>query len=178
AWIDQKRVSKNIEFLSDAEATIQIRSKKAYQMSLLKAALPDHLKLPVNNFHSFTKTRIMMLNKNNSKKWSYVKPIFMLPLLIIFMLVFQTETVAQNRDSESAIKGAQTEKDNQKDSISVQENFHVLVKNNLSRKDLRELKKSLSKIKDYKADLTNSEFNDFGEVINIDVDARYAHQQK
>src|SRR5699024_8111064 len=104
--------------------------------------------------------------------------IFMLPLLIIFMLVFQTETVAQNRDSESAIKGAQTEKDNQKDSISVQENFHVLVKNNLSRKDLRELKKSLSKIKDFKADFTNIEFNDSGELTNIHVDAQFGDNQK
>src|SRR5699024_522746 len=47
AWIYQKRVSQNLEFLADREATIQARSKKAYQMSLLKAALPDHLKLPV-----------------------------------------------------------------------------------------------------------------------------------
>lgn len=93
AWLYRKRISENLEFLADKEATVGMESLQNYQMSLLNAAFPNYAALPVINFHqSFLKTRIMKLNQKQSKKTALFKLSFIIPLLLIFFGSCQLET--------------------------------------------------------------------------------------
>lgn len=95
AWLYRKRITQNLEFLADNATTAHLHSKKYYQMSLLRVATAAPIDLPVNHFHSFTKTRILMLHKTTSSKTAYLKIGVILPLLLVFFMGFQIKTVAQ-----------------------------------------------------------------------------------
>lgn len=93
AWLYNKRIDQNLEFIADAETADIAIEKKTYQLSLLKTAYSGPLPLPVNNFHSFTKIRILMLNQTKSKRRNSLKVLFVLPLLATFFMSFQIKTV-------------------------------------------------------------------------------------
>lgn len=95
AWLYSKRIDQNLEFIADASTTKDRFHKKSYQMSLLRTAMPNHLSLPVNNFHSFTKIRILMLNKSKSHHINSLKALLVLPFLAVFLMSFQVETVTE-----------------------------------------------------------------------------------
>lgn len=104
AWWYRSAVQQNLEYLADAQAQQTEITKKGYQYVLLKSHVGDHLFSLVNPFFnssiSSIKKRIVMLNKeksNRKKAWKYG---LMLPLLAIFIMVFQTDTIAQVRVSE------------------------------------------------------------------------------
>lgn len=99
AWIYTKRIDQNLEFIADRKTTLQQFPKKKYQISLLRAAYPGDLSLPVNNFHSFTKIRILMLNKAKSNFINRFKILAVLPLLMLFLMSFQTETITQIKNT-------------------------------------------------------------------------------
>lgn len=94
-YLYRKRINQNLEFLADSETTQQINSLKNYQMSLLQAAIPTHLNLPVNNFSSFIKTRILMLHKNKSNPRKSLKTLIVLPFLALFLMSFQVKTITK-----------------------------------------------------------------------------------
>lgn len=93
AWLYRKRISQNLEFLADQEATQNLNCPKAYQLSLLNYVQIDSSHLPVNNFHkSFINTRIKKLHQLKSNKYASLKIGFILPLLTAFFLVFQVNS--------------------------------------------------------------------------------------
>jgi len=98
AWLYRKRISQNLEFLADAEATQNLDCSKAYQLSLLNYVKIDSSHLPVNNFHkSFINTRIRKLHQTKSNKNASLKSGIILPLLIAFFLVFQVNSQEEIR---------------------------------------------------------------------------------
>lgn len=98
AWLYRKRITQNLEFLADAEATENLNCPKAYQLSLLNYVKIDSSHLPVNNFHkSFINTRIKKLHQSKSHKSASLKTGFVLPLLIAFFLVFQVNSQEEIR---------------------------------------------------------------------------------
>tara|TARA_R110002049_G_scaffold17731_3_gene68658 strand:- start:43594 stop:45810 length:2217 start_codon:yes stop_codon:yes gene_type:complete len=104
AWWYRSVVQQNLEYLADAQAQQTEITKKGYQYVLLKSQVGNHLFSLVNPFFnssiSSIKKRIVMLKKeksNRKKAWKYG---LMLPLLAIFIMVFQTDTIAQVRVSE------------------------------------------------------------------------------
>ena len=94
-WRYSKRIDQNLEFIADYKTTKARFPKKSYQMTLLRHALPNNMSLPVNNFYSFTKIRILMLNKNKSHHKNRLKVLFVLPFIALFLMSFQIETVTQ-----------------------------------------------------------------------------------
>src|SRR5690606_2393718 len=71
-----------------------------YQKTLLKITLnPKDLALANPFFQPLIKKRIMMLNKNQSKQKNVWKYTVVLPLLVLFMIQFQTKVVAQEKES-------------------------------------------------------------------------------
>src|SRR5690554_5052586 len=94
-WRYSKRIDQNLEFIADYKTTKARFPKKSYQMTLLRHALPNNMSLPVNNFYSFTKIRILMLNKNKSHHKNRLKVLLVLPFILIFLMSFQIETVTQ-----------------------------------------------------------------------------------
>ena len=101
-WWYKKAILQNLEFIADNEATKKISDKKAYQITLLKITTHDNCVAITNHFYqSLIKKRIVMLNKNQSKKWNSWKYALVLPALIAFVLLFQIEIVAQEKVKET-----------------------------------------------------------------------------
>ncbi|RWW98808.1 M56 family metallopeptidase [Flavobacterium cerinum] len=102
-WLYKKAISQNLEFIADAEATKEISDVQAYQKTLLKITLqPECLSLTNHFYQSLIKKRIMMLNKQQSKKRNYWKYITIVPVLVAFIYLFQTEVIAQEKAEKAA----------------------------------------------------------------------------
>jgi hypothetical protein len=103
SWMYKKSISQNLEFIADAEATKLIADKQAYQKTLLKITVqPECIAITNHFYQSLIKKRIVMLNKQQSKKISSWKYGIVLPALVAFMLVFQVQTIAQEKPSEKS----------------------------------------------------------------------------
>ena len=93
-WWYKKSIKQNLEFLADAKAYSKTEGKKFYQYLMLKQAVSINSSSIVNPFYnSLIKKRIVMLNQNQSKKSNLFKMLFMLPVLALFLVSFNTETV-------------------------------------------------------------------------------------
>ncbi|AWG22219.1 hypothetical protein FFWV33_12180 [Flavobacterium faecale] len=99
-WWYKKAILQNLEFIADHEATQNITDKRAYQITLLKITTQQPYVALTNHFYqSLIKKRIVMLNKNQSKKRNAMKYFLVVPALIAFVLVFQIKMVAQAPNS-------------------------------------------------------------------------------
>ena len=98
-WLYQRAILQNLEFIADSEATKRLNDKKAYQMALVKITTHENCVALTNHFYqSLIKKRIVMLNKNQSKKWNSWKYVLILPALIAFVLIFQIKVLAQEKN--------------------------------------------------------------------------------
>ena len=97
-WLYKKAIIQNLEYIADSKAIQKIEDKKCYQMALLKV-VTHHNCLPITNhfYQSLIKKRIVMLNKNQSKKRNLWKFAFILPVVVAFVLLFQVKVVAQEK---------------------------------------------------------------------------------
>ncbi|CAA9203460.1 hypothetical protein FLA105534_04650 [Flavobacterium bizetiae] len=97
-WGYKKAITQNLEFIADKEAAKKITDKRAYQYTLLKITTHENCVAITNHFYqSLIKKRIVMLNKNQSKKRNSWKFCVVVPALIAFVLLFQIETVAHEK---------------------------------------------------------------------------------
>ena len=95
-WWYQKSIVQNLEFLADKEAIARVKDRICYQKAMLKFNVKPTNFVCSNSFNqSLIKKRIVMLNKKQSSKTSLWKFGVILPILIIFMLLFQVKLVAQ-----------------------------------------------------------------------------------
>ncbi|WP_369769273.1 M56 family metallopeptidase [Flavobacterium sp. WC2416] len=101
-WLYKKAILQNLEFIADSEALKKISDKKAYQITLLKITTQENCVAITNHFYqSLIKKRIVMLNKNQSKKRNSWKYLSILPALVAFVFLFQIEVVAQEKVKET-----------------------------------------------------------------------------
>lgn len=101
AWSYNKNLQQNLEFIADKEAVKEASCIKEYQKTLVKLSVENfHLALTNNFFQSLIKTRIMMLNKQTSGKNNTWKAILIIPALVVFLLIFNTKTVAQVKETQ------------------------------------------------------------------------------
>ncbi|MEN2403157.1 M56 family metallopeptidase [Flavobacterium sp. MC2016-06] len=108
-WLYKKAISQNLEFIADREAAKKLSDKKAYQYTLLKITTHENCVAITNHFYqSLIKKRIIMLNKNQSKKRNSWKYYTVIPALIAFVLLFQVEVIAHEK--KVAEKGVTSEK--------------------------------------------------------------------
>jgi uncharacterized membrane protein YciS (DUF1049 family) len=100
-WLYQKAIIQNLEYIADSKAIQNIEDKKCYQMALLKVVSHQNC-LPITNhfYQSLIKKRIVMLNKNQSKKRNLWKYGLILPVIIAFVFLFQIKVVAQEKEEE------------------------------------------------------------------------------
>ncbi len=118
-WLYKKAILQNLEFIADSEAAKKISDKKAYQYTLLKITTHETCVAITNHFYqSLIKKRIVMLNKNQSKKWNYWKYYAVLPVLALFVLSFQINTIAQEK-KELREKAALTSKNQDPEVIKI-----------------------------------------------------------
>ena len=109
-WLYKKAIIQNLEFIADSEASKNISDKKAYQLTLLKITTQENCVAITNHFYqSLIKKRIVMLNKNQSKKRNSWKYAFVLPLLGAFLFFFQVKVVAQEKAAPKQENETKTE---------------------------------------------------------------------
>ena len=155
-WLYRKAMLQNLEFIADSETFQQIENKYEYQKTLLKVVTHNYELSITNQFYqSLIKKRIIMLNKNQSRKMNVWKYATILPLLVGFMLLFQIETVAQVKENSNEAAYAVSEV-----------TFSSVLTKQSSNKELRELEKAFTDEK-YNLKISNVKRNKKGEIIEI-----------
>ncbi|KFF04707.1 M56 family metallopeptidase [Flavobacterium reichenbachii] len=160
-WLYKKAILQNLEFIADSEASKKIADKKVYQYTLLKITTHENCVAITNHFYqSLIKKRIVMLNKNQSKNSNYWKYTAIIPALGAFILLFQMETIAQEK------------KQSQKEIVEKQTKSQDVYKINSSTTD-QELSAIVKNLKtNHNVDVVISEVkrNSKNELINILVE--------
>ncbi|NJW53734.1 M56 family metallopeptidase [Salinimicrobium oceani] len=94
-WFYRKSLVQNLEFLADKEVVAAKVSKKEYQKTLLKISVSGFEPALTNQFYQpLIKKRIMMINKNPSRKSHFWKTGLLLPFLAFFIFSFNIKTEA------------------------------------------------------------------------------------
>ncbi|MCF6141373.1 M56 family metallopeptidase [Flavobacterium sp. K77] len=112
-WLYKKAMVQNLEFIADQQAIKKIANKKEYQFTLLKFTTHQNCVALTNPFYqSLIKKRIVMLNKNQSKKWNSWKYATVVPALVAFFTLFQIEVVAQEKTSTTTSSSTKSQNPN------------------------------------------------------------------
>lgn len=97
-WLYKKAIIQNLEYIADHKASKLFEDKKTYQKALLKVVTHQNCLTITNNFYqSLIKNRIVMLNKNQSKRKNSWKYTMVLPIVALFLFLFQVKTIAQEK---------------------------------------------------------------------------------
>jgi hypothetical protein len=146
----------NLEFLADNLAIQHVSDKVYYQRTMLKIATQASNISIVNTFNqSSIKKRIIMLNSNQSNRKNIWKFGIILPFVTAFMLLFQIETIAQEKFVEEA-----------KTSTDMSSSISSIITKNLTDKDLDELEKIFSD-EHQTLTISNVQRNESNEIIAI-----------
>jgi len=98
-WLYKKAVQQNLEYLADSYALQLAENQQLYQFTLLKTCGANHISEITNNFYnSLIKKRIIMIHKSKSNNKSQWKYLLLIPILIAFVLTFNTKVVAQEKE--------------------------------------------------------------------------------
>jgi len=165
-WLYKKAIMQNLEFIADSEAAKKISDKKAYQYTLLKITTHESCVAITNHFYqSLIKKRIVMLNKNQSKKVNYWKYYAVIPALVAFVLLFQIKVIAQEKKEVQEV----TEKINSVDVYKI--NKHT------TDQDLKEIAEELKE--NYNADvvISNVKRNSKEELTSIRIDINKENEE-
>ncbi|MFH6996308.1 M56 family metallopeptidase [Flavobacterium sp. FlaQc-57] len=167
-WLYKKAILQNLEFIADNEAAKKISDKKAYQYTLLKITTHESCVAITNHFYqSLIKKRIVMLNKNQSKKSNYWKYYAILPALVAFVLLFQIKTIAQEK----------ARKENQEitepgDSLDV-----FKIKKTTTDQELKEMAEKLKKKHDADVVISDVKRNSKNELTAIRVEIKKGNEE-
>jgi len=161
AWFYKKFILQNLEFLADSAAIKQTASKKEYQLTLLKVSGHSYCPAFTNNFYnSLIKKRIVMLQKTQSKHLNRWKQILILPMLVAFVFLFNTEVIAKEIPTTTPT----TEK------AFIQEevvgDLVVVITKNTTIEELKAYKKLFSS-QDIKFTYSDIDLNSKGEIKRI-----------
>ncbi|GGF21649.1 M56 family metallopeptidase [Flavobacterium limi] len=158
-WLYKKAILQNLEFIADSEAAKKISDKKAYQYTLLKITTHESCVAITNHFYqSLIKKRIVMLNKNQSKKRNSWKYYAILPALVAFVFLFQIKTVAQEKKEAQEISKNPTAVDVYK------------IKKNTTDQELKEFTENLKQNHNVDVVISNLKRNTKNELTAIKVD--------
>jgi len=135
-WLYKKAITQNLEFIADSEAAKKLQDKKSYQYTLLKITTHENCVAITNHFYqSLIKKRIVMLNKNQSKKRNSWKYYVVIPALATFVLLFQVEVIAKEKPQTAKEISEKTK------SVDVYK-----IKRNSTDAELKEIKEKLKSI--------------------------------
>lgn len=157
-WLYKKAILQNLEYIADQKAMQQIEDKKSYQLALLKVVTNQNCLSITNNFYqSLIKKRIVMLNKNQSRKRNSLKYALIIPALIGFVFLFQIQTIAQEKNSVVAFASPINE-------------VKVKIDKNSSEEKLKQEAKRLKEEHDITLKCSKVKRNANGEITEIKVE--------
>jgi TonB-dependent SusC/RagA subfamily outer membrane receptor len=164
-WLYKKAITQNLEFIADKEASKKISDKRAYQYTLLKITTHESCIAITNHFYqSLIKKRIVMLNKNQSKKRNSWKYYVVIPALVTFVLLFQVEVIAREKTTIEIVKKGKIAADVFK------------ITKTTTDEELNEQIKTLKENYDITATFTEVERNSKNEIISIKVDLKKGNE--
>ncbi len=158
-WLYKKAIFQNLEYIADQKAIQNIKDKKAYQMTLLRA-ITDHNCLSItNNFYqSLIKKRIVMLNKNQSQKLNSWKYFLVIPVLVAFIFLFQIKVEAHEKQNDVF------HSKNNTDQVT-----EVIITKNSTDKELKSDCKQVKKQANIDLKVSKVKRNSKGEITRIQV---------
>jgi len=96
-WIIQKEIQTIHEFIADEEAVGE-NNTEAFAKLLLETHYGTHFLNPIHAFnYSSIKRRLAMLTKSNNTKYSYLRRVMVLPVIIIALGIFSIRVNAVDR---------------------------------------------------------------------------------
>ena len=166
-WLYKKAILQNLEFIADSEAAQKISDKKAYQYTLLKITTHENCVAITNHFfQSLIKKRIIMLNKNQSKKRNSWKFYVVIPALAAFVFLFQIEVIA--KEKQQIVKELSGE-------IKSMDVYKI--KKNSTDAELKEIKEKLKTIHNIDFEASQIKRNAESDLTSIKVDIRNGDQE-
>ena len=166
-WLYKKAIIQNLEFIADAAAAQKIADKKAYQYTLLKITTHESCLSITNHFYqSLIKKRIVMLNKNQSKKRNSWKLYVVIPALVAFAILFQIEVIAKEK------KGDVTEINYKVGSLEVYK-----ISKTTTDQELKEMAKKMKLNHNVDAAVSDIERNQNNELTSIRFDLKRGSAQ-
>nr|WP_294786091.1 M56 family metallopeptidase [uncultured Flavobacterium sp.] len=166
-WLYKKAIMQNLEFIADSEAAKKLLDKKAYQYTLLKITTHENCVAITNHFYqSLIKKRIVMLNKNQSKKRNSWKYYVVIPALAAFVLLFQVEVIAKEKTKVVA------ENDSNIKSVDVYK-----IHKNSTNSELNEIKENLKKNHNVNFETSDVKRNASNQLISIVVNLKKGAQR-
>ncbi|WP_166925938.1 M56 family metallopeptidase [Flavobacterium poyangense] len=161
-WFYKKAIIQNLEFIADSEAAKKLSDKKAYQYTLLKITTHESCVTITNHFYqSLIKKRIVMLNKNQSKKRNYWKYYAILPALLTFVILFQIKTIAQEKKQTQEV----TKENNQTQDV-------YKIKKNTTDQELKEITAQLKSNHNVDIVISKVKRNSANELTAIRLDIK------
>ncbi|WP_159022885.1 M56 family metallopeptidase [Formosa sp. L2A11] len=159
-WLYKKALIQNLEFIADSKSIAQQSSSKTYQKVLLKTLVPSHqMALTTNFYNSLIKKRILMLNTSKSKSVHAFKYAVIAPLLLAFIMSFNTKTVyAQDQNTES-------------ETVTIKSELKTLITKNKTDADLETFKKMFLRM-NVDLEITDVKRNASNEIIAISINGK------
>jgi hypothetical protein len=166
-WVYKKAITQNLEFIADSEAAKKLLDKKAYQYTLLKITTHESCVAITNHFYqSLIKKRIVMLNKNQSKRKNSWKYYTVIPVLAAFVLLFQVQIIA--KEKQQIIKNPSGEIK----SIDVYK-----IRKTSTDAELKGIKDKLKSIHNIDFEASEIKRNAENNLISIKIDVKNGSQQ-
>ncbi|MFH6959886.1 M56 family metallopeptidase [Flavobacterium aquidurense] len=166
-WGYKKAILQNLEFIADNEAAQKISDKKAYQYTLLKITTHENCVAITNHFYqSLIKKRIIMLNKNQSKKRNLWKFSIVIPALVAFVFLFQIEIEAKEKQQVTKELSEKIK------SVDVYK-----IKKNATDSQLKEIKEKLKSIHNIDFDASEIKRNAENDLTSLKIDLKNGDQQ-
>lgn len=156
AWLYRQNIQQNLEFLADARATRNMESLKTYQYMLLKVSgIPMYRPITNNFYNSLIKKRIIMLQKSKSHQHNSWKYAMVLPLLLGFLVIFNTRVIAQHAEHNIH---------------ETQDDTQINVRRDMSDSDLKALKKEVMEKVRGTFSYSGLKRNSAGEISRIKIE--------
>ena len=161
AWLYRREMESNLEFLTDDQVLHDPQVEKAsYQMSLLKVSAPQFpLNLTTNYNQSLLKKRLVMMNAKRSNVHTTWKYFFILPLLVLFVCLFneptaiaQSKTASKQNDNENIRHGGGMETEGAWFATIKDDKVHIQFKNDEDDNSLNSATFLLSELKGFSRD--------------------------
>ncbi|GAA4271145.1 TonB-dependent receptor plug domain-containing protein [Aquimarina gracilis] len=164
-WFYKNSLEQNLEFIADKETINQVNSKKEYQLTLVKVSSNNYATIANNFYQSLIKKRIVMLNKRTSQNGKLWKITFMLPLLYLFLVSFNSNEIVKIKENTFDTKSNQTlllQKEGEKV-------IEFIISKNSTKKDLDNVKKTFKDEFNVEVKFSGIERNSDDEITGIKV---------
>lgn len=162
-WLYRKSIVQNLEFLADSFAISQVSDRTVYQKTMLKITTQASNISIINTFNqSSIKKRIIMLNTNQSNKKNALKYAIVIPVLVVFIMLFQVKVIAKERLVHPEVKNWNKE-------IRNSENVIYLINAYSTNKELDGIFKNLKEKHQFEAKYYGVKRNKKSEIIAIKV---------